>query len=84
MADRYLPGAPPPEATIEQVLAFCQREFLSIATALNDGTRQMDILHVEPKRLREGLVAVADGTDWNPGSGQGAYVYRGGAWHFLG
>jgi hypothetical protein len=31
----------------------------------------------------EGLVAFANGTDWNPGSGAGLYEYRGGAWNKL-
>lgn len=41
-------------------------------------------LHAEPKRLREGLTVLADGTDWDPGSGAGLYIYRSGAWVFLG
>lgn len=32
----------------------------------------------------EGDVAFADGTNWNPGSGSGVYVYDGGAWQYLG
>ncbi len=31
----------------------------------------------------EGLVAFADGVNWNPGSGAGLYEYRGGAWNKL-
>ena len=41
-------------------------------------------LHVEPDKPRTGMVALADGTNWNPGSGAGFYGYRGGAWQFLG
>lgn len=41
-------------------------------------------LHEEPKKPRSGDVALADGTDWNPGSGAGYYGYYGGAWHKLG
>lgn len=43
-------------------------------------------LHVEPVKKPAGkvLIAAADGTDWNPGSGQGVYAYYGGAWHLLG
>jgi hypothetical protein len=36
-----------------------------------------------PKKLREGLVVMAK-APWNPGSGDGVYAYRGGAWRFLG
>ncbi len=36
--------------------------------------------HAAPAKLEEGMVVFADGTDWNPGSGQGIYAYYGGAW----
>jgi len=32
----------------------------------------------------EGAIAYADGTTWNPGSGEGIYAYYAGAWHYLG
>jgi len=41
-------------------------------------------LYAPPKPLKEGMVVLADGTTWNPGSGAGLYLYRGGAWRFLG
>lgn len=41
-------------------------------------------LNAAPVRVREGQVVLADGVNWNPGSGPGFYGYRGGAWHFLG
>lgn len=41
-------------------------------------------LYAQPKRVFDGMVVMADGTSWNPGSGAGVYVYRGSAWHFLG
>lgn len=37
-----------------------------------------------PKKLYDGLTVLADGTSWNPGSGQGVYTYYGAAWHKLG
>jgi hypothetical protein len=39
------------------------------------------IWHVAPGKPREGLLVYADGTDWNPGSGAGYYVFYAGAWH---
>ena len=33
-----------------------------------------------PARPREGLIVFADGTEWNPGGGKGAYQYLSGAW----
>lgn len=40
-------------------------------------------LSAEPK-VEEGLIAGADGVVWDPGSGQGLYIYYGGSWHKLG
>lgn len=41
-------------------------------------------LNVVPPRVYEGLTVLADGTNWNPGAGQGVYTYYGAAWHKLG
>ena len=41
------------------------------------------IWHVAPTKPREGMLVYADGTDWNPGSGAGYYVYYAGAWHAM-
>lgn len=37
-------------------------------------------LYRAPDKPRDGMVVFADGTHWNPGSGQGLYERRGGAW----
>ncbi len=37
-----------------------------------------------PDKLYDGLVVYADGTNWNPGSGEGIYAYHGAAWNLLG
>lgn len=36
--------------------------------------------YTEPAKRSEGMVAFADGTSWNPGSGAGTYQYRSGTW----
>ncbi len=48
-----------------------------------------DIIHmkqwnVEPDKRADGDMVYADGTNWNPGSGEGYYGYYAAAWHFLG
>lgn len=40
--------------------------------------------HVEPTKPRSGDIRFADGSDWDPGSGQGIYAFYGGVWNFLG
>ena len=45
---------------------------------------RLDPQYAAPEKPRDGMILVADGTTWNPGSGAGAYCYYGAAWHFLG
>lgn len=52
--------------------------------AVVDGVT-LNTLYAQPKKLREGLTVLADGTSWSPGGGgQGVYTYYGSAWHKLG
>jgi hypothetical protein len=44
----------------------------------------LDMVYVAPGKPRTGDVRLADGTNWNPGSGAGAYIYYAGAWNRLG
>jgi hypothetical protein len=41
-------------------------------------------VYAVPQRVRDGMIVLADGTTWNPGSGGGFYGYYAGAWHKLG
>lgn len=41
------------------------------------------VSYAEPNKLTEPMIRVADGTSWNPGSGQGIYIYLGGVWSKL-
>ena len=70
----------------EEALArYLQRELNRIAEVFTAVENiQLAELNVEPEKPREGLIVLADGTNWNPGSGAGFYGYRGGAWQFLG
>lgn len=44
-----------------------------------------DVQYRAPLRPRAGMVIYADGVTWDPGSGEGLYVFkRDNAWHFLG
>lgn len=44
---------------------------------------RLSVSYAVPKKYREGDIVLADGTEWNPGSGAGFYGYRGGAWRKL-
>ena len=83
--ETYVPTVPGSVASLEELLSFVVSEQAKIAIALLDALpRTSTELHAEPSKPRGGLVVFADGTDWNPGSGQGFYAYYASAWHFLG
>ena len=45
---------------------------------------RLTVASSEPARPREGTIAFADGANWDPGDGKGAYVYTDGAWERVG
>jgi hypothetical protein len=75
-----------PTTNIEALATALQRELQRISAEFELGvaTRIDRFLPAAPTKLREGMIVGADGTNWNPGAGKGAYVYYTGAWHFLG
>jgi hypothetical protein len=52
-----------------------REEFARLEKSLNEAQPSLElvILHAEPERIRPGMVVNADGTDWDPGSGEGTY-----------
>lgn len=66
--------------------AWMTQEFQNIAAALVGSfpTLWLAPQAVEPAKPREGVMANANGTSWDPGSGAGLYIYRSGAWVFIG
>lgn len=42
---------------------------------------QLEVSYVAPAKPRDGMIAFADGTSWNPGAaGRGFYGYVSGSW----
>lgn len=79
---RYIPGNVNPA----DMATFLRQELDKIAQAIESQSESLSLktLHAAPTKYRDGTIVKADGTDWNPGSGSGLYVYRDAAWHFLG
>ena len=77
----YAPGLLPADAP-----EWMRRELRSISEAIGNKTPivWLDKSYAPPKKYSDGMVVLADGTAWNPGSGAGVYCYRAGAWRFLG
>ncbi len=44
---------------------------------------QLEVSYAAPAKLRVGLIVYADGTVWDPGSGEGLYVYKSTGWAAL-
>ena len=77
--------SPEPKTGSENLEEWLLREFRRISIAF-DGVEEIQLieLNVEPSKPRSGMVVLADGTNFNPGSGRGFYGYTDGAWTFLG
>ena len=79
----YVPEPTPADA--QELPAYIARELEKIRVAVDMlALGHLDKTHVAPAKPREGDIRLADGTDWNPGSGAGFYGYYGGAWVKLG
>ena len=72
------------ESTVEALSKYVQDELEAISRDQQETTAlDLRTVHREPSRPREGMIVSADGTDWDPGMGAGAYVYTNGAWEYL-
>lgn len=80
----YVPNNVP--ANPAEIPQFLQQELLNLQKALYGPFPfvQLQKLYAPPARVFEGMAALADGTQWNPGSGAGFYGYRNGGWKLLG
>jgi hypothetical protein len=75
----YTPEGTPGKDNLPE---YIYREFLRISAefGLIAEGRYWEPRAAAPVKPREGQIVVADGTNWNPGAGKGAYEYRSGAW----
>lgn len=78
----YAPRIVPREGLSE----WLTQELANIARAMNERnpTLNLSVSYAAPAKVFDGMIVLADGTKWNPGSGAGFYGYRAGAWHLLG
>ena len=78
----YIPMQVPTDPA--QLPGFLLQELQNIARSTGSSIAQLAELNKAPDKPRVGMIALADGSNWNPGSGAGFYGYRDGAWRFLG
>ncbi|HNA84879.1 MAG TPA: hypothetical protein PLB04_04900 [Nitrospira sp.] len=75
----------PAPTSPDQLTAYVYEELLRISGNLGmiEEGRFLSIRATAPEKPREGMLALADGTNWNPGSGKGLYEYKSGGWSKL-
>ena len=79
---RYTPKQASPD-DLYSLKRYVEEELRKVSTALQNldsETLTLVKLHKAPTKPQEGLMAYADGSDWNPGSGAGLYQYRTTTW----
>lgn len=76
MSNQYSPLPPPNGET------YAYRELLDLARSLAEAKESvpLQILNAAPAKPRVGMIAYADGTNWDPSDGAGPYVYIGSTW----
>lgn len=76
----YQPGSAALLSVAGDVRRFLDEELRRIADKVNAGEIYAQPLAAEPAKPENGVIVYADGTNWNPGSGQGFYGYENGSW----
>ena len=67
--------------TAEEVVEYLQRVMPQVAQGLRlFDDSLLNKTHVAPDKTEDGMVRYADGSDWNPGEGQGYYFHDGSSW----
>ena len=60
-------------------------ELLQISRAITElSERIVPTVYAAPDKPRDGMLVYADGTNWDPGSGEGFYAYYNSTWNLLG
>lgn len=77
---RFNPAEPPAvPAELPKYLHNTMLEIRAVLELLRDG--HMDVVFEAPTKPTQGDIRYADGTSWDPGSGEGIYLYdSGGSW----
>lgn len=78
----YVPS-PTLARTVEDLRRWATQELQRVAGAFTTAqTPTIPTLTAPPAKPITGQLALADGTDWNPGSGRGLYYFDG-TWKFI-
>lgn len=78
----YKPAQATPE-DLPNLVRYLFKELTRIGQELSTLNNPVPTLNVEPLRPQEGQLIIADGVNFNPGSGNGLYIRLNGAWVFI-
>ena len=85
---RYVAAVPPDTLTIDdtnrELIRWVKNELDKVSLAISSLEYQYPPMSSPPERYGVGYIAYADGTNWNPGSGEGLYIYKTTGWVLLG
>lgn len=75
---------PTTAVTVADLRSWANRELQRVSLAFTTSGSQttLPVLNAEPEKPQLGQLVIADGTNWNPGSGRGLYYYDSG-WVFI-
>lgn len=66
---------------LDSLMQFLLSELNALEQALSQvADIQLEELNEAPSKPRNGMIKYADGTNWDPGSGEGFYGYEAGTW----
>ena len=80
----YKPGPIP--TTLEGLIRYVDEELNRIESRIiQQQVTIKEVSYAEPDKPRQGMTVYADGTSWNPGSGEGFYYYDSNSgWQYMG
>lgn len=77
----YVPTLIPDTLDIADLKLWFAQQLDLISEAIPAGDIiKLPVRYTAPEKPRNGMIVYADGTQWDPGSGEGFYGYESGAW----
>lgn len=83
----FTPSSAPSTDSLPELVNWLLQELRAVGIVTQGlAGQQVEELNAAPVKPRTGMVVLADGTLWNPGSGRGYYGYDAvtASWRFLG
>jgi hypothetical protein len=79
---KFAPQSPP--LSIDPELGFYLASLEQRIAAVLNEKDSLESTYVVPAKPSDGMIRYADGSNWNPGEGEGVYAYYQGQWRKLG